>query len=47
MQNIGFVKQTEQLNTAFNFVKDPEVYQGQEEIWRQTDINLDTGVSKG
>ena len=46
MQNIGFVKQTEQINTAFNFVKDPETYQGQEEIWRQTDINFDTEVSR-
>jgi hypothetical protein len=27
-------------------VKDPESFEGQEEIWRQSDINLDTEMSK-
>ena len=40
MQLIGFRKVSHQLNTAFNFIRDPGNTAEQEELWRQNDIEI-------
>ena len=39
-QQIGFRKVSNQLNTAFNFIRDPGNTAEQEELWRQNDIQI-------
>ena len=38
---IGFYKVTNQVNSAFNFLRDPETMEDQELVWRENDITLD------
>ena len=38
---IGFYKVTNQVNSAFNFLRDPQTMEDQDDMWRENEITLD------